>query len=192
MKGKKADISLFSLFITFFMIGAFSFGGGYAMLPVIEREISEKHKWVPKNELQDVFAITGCLPGAIALNTAAFTGYITRGIWGMVVAVCGNLLPSSIIVLFFCLVVSVVRDNSLVETAFFGIRPVVVALILYAAIKMAKESLCDNSARFLCLIAVFVAFVFPSMGMVPIILGGGCFGIILQNWKQINKKGNRT
>ncbi|SFL97892.1 chromate transporter [Pelosinus propionicus DSM 13327] len=182
-------VSLLELFTTFFKIGAFSFGGGYAMLPVIAREISEQRSWVKKEELQDVFAITGCLPGAIALNAAAFTGYITRGVGGMIIAVCGNLLPSVVVVIALCTAVALVRDNPVVEAAFLGIRPAVVALIAYAAFNMAKGSLKDGFAFTLCLVALAVAIFVPAVGVVPIVLLGGLAGLAGQKVKRMKLKG---
>lgn len=183
----KQDVYLLSqnvkfrdLFIVFFKIGMSSFGGGYAMLPVIEREIVQRRNWIRKEDIQDVFAITGCLPGAIALNAAAFTGYLTRGVKGMLIAVCANLLPSVLIVGSLCAALAFVRNNPVIEAAFLGIRPAVVALIAYAAYSMAKNTLKDSWAIVLCAVALSVCSLLPSIGIIPVVFLGGLAGWLVR------------
>jgi chromate transporter len=176
---KKVKVGLGELFMVFLKIGAVSFGGGYAMLPVITYELCQKRHWIAEEEMQNVFAVTGCLPGAIALNAAAFTGYITRGIRGMVAGAVGNLLPSVVIVSVLCLAASAVKGNWAVEAAFCGIRPAVIVLIAYAAVRMGKESLRDIWSWGLCLLAVLVCIFMPQVNIFFVILFGGAAGIIL-------------
>ncbi|HWR45626.1 chromate transporter [Sporomusa sp.] len=170
---------LTDLFITFSKIGAFSFGGGYAMMPVIEREVVDQKKWIGSEHIADIFTVTGCLPGAIGLNVAAFIGYKLRGIPGAIVSVCGNLLPSALIVLALSMMLLIVKSNPLFEAAFSGIRPTVVGLILCAAFRTGKTSLQSRGAKVLCVAASLVS-VMVSDATIPVILAGGIIGYVSQ------------
>ena len=124
---------LSQIYISFLKLGSMSFGGGYAMIPLIEREAVEEKKWVEKEKLVDVFAVSESLPGAIALNSSAFVGYTVAGTPGAVAALAGNLTPSVIIVLTLSVLFARYSDNPVVSSAFSGIYPVITGLILYAA-----------------------------------------------------------
>jgi len=132
-----------TLFLTFLRIGAFTIGGGYAMLPLIQREVV-KHKWLTEEEFFDIFAVTQSLPGVFAVNISVFVGYRIRGIRGSLICALGTILPSFIIILAIALFFTQARQNSWVEKIFKGLRPAVVALIAapcVSAIKSMKISL---------------------------------------------------
>ena len=131
---------LFDLFRAFFTIGALTFGGGYAMLPMLEREIVSKHKWATSEELLNYFAIGQCTPGVIAVNTATFVGHKIRGVIGGIVATLGVVAPSIVIITIIALVLQNFMDIAWVQHAFAGIRVAVCALITASVVKLFKSN----------------------------------------------------
>lgn len=129
---------LATLFWSFFKIGAFTFGGGYAMIPLIEREVIDHRRWVKREEFLDLLTLAQSAPGPIALNTAVFVGYQLRGLWGAVSAILGIVIPSFVVILLVAILFSDIRHNAWVEAAFKGMRPAVVALIVAPVLKLAK------------------------------------------------------
>lgn len=127
---------LLKLFWTFLLIGSVSFGGGYAMIPVIETEVSN-NEWMTTQEFTDVIAIAGMSPGPIATNSAIFVGYQTAGILGAIFSAIGMVLPSLIIVLVIASFFKQINNHKLVKSSFYGLRPVITGLIIYAAISFA-------------------------------------------------------
>ena len=127
---------LFDLFWTFCKIGALTFGGGYAMLPLIQREIVENKKWSTEKEILDYYAVGQCTPGVIAVNTATFIGYKLRGIIGGIVATLGVIFPSIVIILIIATFLQNFADLAIVQSAFAGIRVAVVALIITTVVKL--------------------------------------------------------
>ena len=132
---------LWELFRSFFMIGAMTFGGGYAMLPMLEREIVQKHKWAPQEEILNYFAIGQCTPGIIAVNTATFVGHKVKGVWGGIAATLGVVSPSLVIITVIAMVLENFMDILWVQNAFAGIRVAVCALILSSVLKMGKSNI---------------------------------------------------
>lgn len=130
---------LLKLFLTFFKIGAFTFGGGYAMIPLIQRETVENNKWISDEDMLDIIAIAESTPGPIAINTATFIGYKTAGVWGSFFATLGTVLPSFVIILIISLLLRQFEDLKPVVYAFTGIRAGVLALILKAFFTMYKK-----------------------------------------------------
>lgn len=128
------------LFWSFFKIGLFTFGGGYAMLPMMQREITEKHKWATEEEVLDCYAIGQSTPGIIAINTATFIGYRTGGVFGSLAATLGMVTPSLIIITALSTVILLYRDNPYVQKALLGIQGAVVALVGVSIIKMAGKA----------------------------------------------------
>ncbi len=128
------------LFITFFRIGAFTIGGGYAMIPLIQREIVEKRKWIPSQEFIDMLAIAQSVPGVMAINTSVFVGYKLKGVKGSLVTALGCALPSFLIILVLAAFFTEFSGNQFIERMFKGIRPAVVALIAAPLWKMAKSA----------------------------------------------------
>lgn len=129
---------LWQLFWTFFKIGAFTFGSGYAMLPMIEKEVVDRRRWFDKEAFYDQLSLAQSAPGPVALNTAVFVGYRQRGPLGAVIAVLGSVIPSFAILLAVAFLLNDFRGNNYVEAAFKGIRPAVVALIAVPFIRMLK------------------------------------------------------
>lgn len=130
---------LFLLFRTFLKIGLFTFGGGYAMLPLIEREVIGKGRWgIEKQEFLDLLTLAQTVPGPIALNTAVFIGYKSRGYAGAVATALGIVVPSFVIILLIAILFADIRHNPFVDAAFKGMRPAVVALIVVPVISLAR------------------------------------------------------
>lgn len=132
--------SLLKIFSVFFKIGAFTLGGGYAMISLIRREVVEKEQWVDEEEFVETLAIAQSAPGPIALNTAIFVGYKARGIKGVWASALGTILPSFVIILLIAIFFADFKENPGVERVFKGIRPVVVALIAAPLWQMAKSA----------------------------------------------------
>lgn len=130
---------LVDIFMTFFKIGAFTIGGGYAMLPIIQKEVVENKKWLGEQEFLDSIAVTNSLPGPLAINCATFVGYKTAGYAGAISAALGAVMPSFLIILIIAVFFGTIQDNAIVEYVFDGIRPAVVALIAYALVKLVKS-----------------------------------------------------
>ncbi len=135
--------TLASLFLTFAKVGVCTFGGGYAMLPILQREIVEKKGWATEEELADYFAIGQCTPGIIAVNTATFVGQKLRGIPGGVLATLGVVFPSAVIIMALAAFLQTFAQMPIVIHAFAGIRACVCALILSSVIKLSRNSLVD-------------------------------------------------
>ena len=131
---------LWQLFLTFFKIGAFTFGGGYAMIPLIQREAVERRHWVSDEDILEIIAIAESTPGPIAINAATFVGYKTRGFWGAFCATFGVVLPSFVIITLISFVLQEFESLRVVKYAFFGIRAGVLALILKALWSMFQKS----------------------------------------------------
>ena len=130
--------SLFELFRSFFKIGMFTFGGGYAMVPLIEAEVIERRRWLAQNEFLDLLTLAQSSPGPIAINTSVFIGYKVRGLKGAVAASLGATLPSFLIILIVAIFFAGIRHNPVIDAAFKGMRPAVVALIIGPVISLAR------------------------------------------------------
>ena len=130
------------LFVTFFKIGAFTFGGGWAMISIIEREIVDKHHWLEKEEFLDLLAVAQSLPGILAVNISVAVGDKLRGVKGSVCAALGTILPSFMIILAIAIFLTpdMIKNNSILSPVFKGIRPAVVALIVAPVISAAKAA----------------------------------------------------
>lgn len=178
---------LFMLFCAFCKIGAFTFGGGYAMLPMLEREIVTKYKWATMEEIMDYFAIGQCTPGVIAVNTATFIGYKKQGIIGGIVATLGVVFPSVIIISVIASVLSTIYKNPIVQHAFKGVGVAVCAILVQAVLKIGKSGL---SGWFTWVIAVlsFILLLFFSVSPIVIIVVAGISGIA---YKAITSRNNK-
>ncbi|WP_288237189.1 chromate transporter [uncultured Alistipes sp.] len=129
---------LSTIFFSFLKIGMFTFGGGYAMLPLIEQELITKRKWIEQKEFLDLLTLAQSVPGPIAVNTSVFVGYKVRGFGGAVAALLGSVLPSFVIILVIAIFFADIRHNPVVDAAFKGMRPAVVALIIGPVISLAR------------------------------------------------------
>ena len=168
---------LLKLFIAFFKIGAFTFGGGYAMIPIIEKEVVDKNHWLSKEEFMDMLAVVQSLPGPIAINSSVYIGYKISKFWGSLVCALGAALPSFIIILLAAIVFTDIQDNPTIEKVFKGIRPAVVALIVVPVIFMAKTAKVTWETLWIP-IAVAVLVVFLGLSPAYIILLAGAGGIL--------------
>lgn len=153
---EREQVRLDRLFMSFLKIGLFTFGGGYAMVPLIKQEVTANNKWVPEQDFVDLLTIAQSAPGPIALNSAAFVGYKNRGYIGALSALSGIVLPSFVIILILAIGFASIRENAIVEAAFKAMRPVVVALILNPTISLMKGM---NPVMIGVMIASMVLFV---------------------------------
>jgi len=181
---------LFKIFWIFFKIGAFTFGGGYAMIPLIEREMVEKQGWISEKEIVDIFAVSESVPGAIAINSATFIGYKIAGFWGAIFAMFGVVLPSFLVITAIAAVFIRFQDLPVVKAAFEGIRATVVALIVMAAIKVTKSAIKDKVGIFIMVVA-FALLVFASLHAILIIILGAITGLLL-NWRARREGGKNA
>lgn len=169
--------SLFKLFYTFASIGAITFGGGYAMLPFLEREVVEKNKWATDNEILDYYSLAQCTPGIIAVNVSTFIGYKERGLVGAIVATIGMVFPSLIIITVIAAILTNFSNNEYVNMAFAGIRVSVCALILNSIIKLSKKSIIDKISLII-FIAIIIVLFFTSISTIFIVVIGILLGLI--------------
>jgi chromate transporter len=177
---------LFELFITFAKLGAVTFGGGYAMLPIIQREIVEKKKWATEEEVLDYYAIGQCTPGVIAVNTATFIGQKKKGVSGGIAATLGVVFPSVIIITVIAAFISNFADYPIVRNAFAGIRVCVTVLILNAIIKLWKKSVVDKVTFAIFLAVSVLSFVF-DVSPIVFVVAAALIGIIVKNL-EVRKK----
>lgn len=168
---------LWKIYIAFFKIGLLTFGGGYAMLPMIEKEVVEKHKWATLDEVMDYFAISQCTPGVIAVNTATFIGYKEKGIIGGIVATLGVITPSIIIITVIATILKTFYENHYVKAAFQGIGVAVCAVLVQAVMKIGKAGIVDWFTALLA-IAAFCVSMFLPVSPIVIILPAGILGVI--------------
>lgn len=176
------------IYNTFLKLGCTGFGGGFSIIPLIEREVVEKKRWVDKEKMIDIFAISSSLPGATALNASAFAGYAVCGIPGAIAALLGNMTPSVIIVLALSVVYSKISTYSVVKSAFKGIYPVIVGLISYAAYNIGKTAIVDLIG-ILLVIATLVCSIYFATDPIPLIIAGAVIGILIRIIRPLlNKK----
>lgn len=168
---------LLNLFTAFFRIGILTFGGGYAMLPMLEKEVVEKHKWATMEELMDYFAISQCTPGVIAVNTATFVGTKKGGIIGAIAATLGVVTPSVIIISAVASVLSAVYENPVVKHAFAGIAVAVSAVLVQAVLKVCKSGVVDVFTTIVAILSYVLAFVF-DVPTIPIIVAAGVSALV--------------
>lgn len=168
---------LADLFLTFARIGGFTFGGGYAMLPMLQKEVVEARHWTTEDELMDYYAIGQCTPGIIAVNTATFIGYKQRGILGGIAATLGVIAPSMVIITVIAAFIKGFADIPAVAQAFAGIRACVCVLIFNAVVRLGKKSLISKTAvAIFCVILALSLFTDLSPALLVIL--AGLFGVI--------------
>ena len=163
---------LVTLFISFFKIGIMTFGGGYAMLPMLENEIVTKNKWATMEEIMDYFAIGQCTPGVIAVNTATFVGYKKKKVIGGIAATLGVITPSIIIICLLAGVIDIISDNVYVKRAFAGISISVCALIFQAVTKLVKSSVKDVFTGIIAVAAFLLMMFFDVSPIVIVVISG--------------------
>ena len=183
---------LFELFFTFFKIGLFTFGGGYAMISQIKENVVEKHKWLTEDELLQIIAIAEATPGPIAINMATYVGYKRKGVFGSAFATLGVVMPSFIIIFVISMFAEEFKQNQYVKYAFHGIKAAVAFLILKTGLNMfikMKKKLYPVIAFSVVFIMMLLFEVLQiSFSAIYFILIGGLAGIILYSVLNVNKK----
>lgn len=165
------------MFYSFFKIGAFTIGGGYAMIPLIEKEVVDRKQWIEREEFLDMLALAQSAPGPIAINTAVFVGYKMDGVKGVFFTLLGSVLPSFLIILIVAAFFVGIKDSVAVERAFKGIRPAVVALIAAPVIRMGKSAKITRKTIIIPIIAtILVAFL--KVTAVYVIIAAAILGIV--------------
>lgn len=168
------------LFITFFKIGLFTFGGGYAMLPMLESEVVSKKKWATYDELMDFYAVSQCTPGVIAVNVATLIGYDEKKVPGAIVATAGVICPSIIIIVLIASLLTNFADLPVVQHALAGIRIAVCVLILKAVIKLMKNGIKDIWGVLIFIGALLCTW-FSLLNTVMVVIIAACLGIAISS-----------
>ncbi len=171
--------TLLKLFFAFAKIGAVTFGGGYAMLPILQRDIVEKHSWATEDELMDYFAIGQCTPGVIAVNTATFIGKKQKGILGGIFATLGVVFPSVVIVSIIAAFISNFAEISYVQHALAGIRVCVCVLIFNSVLKLSKSALVDKWSVLIFAVVLILSLLF-NVSSAYLVLGAGFAGYVIK------------
>lgn len=179
------------LFLTFFKIGAFTFGGGYAMFPAFKRELSEKRNWVTEEDLMDCYAIGQCTPGVIAVNTASFVGFKTKGVLGAIFSTLGMITPSLIIITLIAAVVGNFSDNPIVASALEGIRVAVCGMVVVTIYQLIKKNIVDIFSAIIALATFFVIVIF-DVSTVYAVIASAVIGIIVSAIRKKTKKGGEN
>ncbi len=180
---------LSELFFTFAKIGVFTFGGGYAMLPMLQKEVVENKKWATQEELMDYYAIGQCTPGVIAVNTATFIGHKIKGVSGAIWATLGVIFPSIVIIGIIAAFLTAFQDIKIIQWAFGGIRAAVVALIANSVIKLGKKSIVDITAFAIFFIVTLLSF-FTDLSPVIFVISAGICGLVI-NLFRVKKEENK-
>ena len=170
--------SLLTLFLTFAKVGVMTFGGGYAMLPILEREVVTNHGWTTSEQMLDYYAIGQCTPGIIAVNVSTFIGYKTRGVLGAIVATLGMVFPSMLIITALASVLKMFQDNEYVRKAFAGIRIAVCALMVSAVIGLVKKAV-SNIPTAIVAVAALLLQIFLGVSPILIVVCAVAFGLIM-------------
>lgn len=178
---------LLEIYISFFKMGAVTFGGGYAMLPILQREAVEKKNWISKEEVMDYYAVSQGLPGIIAVNVAVFIGYHRRKVAGGIAAAFGVVSPCLVIITIIAAFLSNFQDNIYVKHAFAGVSVCVAALILDAVIGLWKKGVKDGLCLAICIV-VFCVTEFLDISPILFIVGAAILGIVVKSF-QIKKEG---
>ncbi len=165
------------LFLTFFRIGAFTFGGGYAMIPLIQKEVVDNEEWLQEKDILDIIAIAESTPGPIAINSATFVGYKVAGVFGAMAATLGVVLPSFVIILTLSYVIEQFNHIDAVKYAFNGIRAGVLALILKAMYSMYRS--CPKGIfSYIIMAGAFIAVALLGISTIYVIIGCAVLGIV--------------
>jgi len=175
--------SLFSLFLTFLKIGAFTIGGGYAMIPLIRREVIDKHHWLDDKTFLDGLAASQSCPGPIAVNFSVYIGMHLKGFWGMIVAVLGTVLPSFVFIVIIAALFTQYAQLTLVQKAFHALKPAVVALIASPLLQMTRSSQIKPAFLWVpVLVMILVAFL--NISPIWIIMTTIIFSVLQSLWQK--------
>jgi chromate transporter len=179
LRGDDVNWKLFrELFTSWFKIGLFTFGGGYAMLPLIEKEVIDRRQWSTQEEILDIFALSQSLPGAIAINSAIFLGYRLGGVSGAVVSAVGVVLPSLLVILAIAVSFAKLKGSESVMAAFAGIRAAVAGLVAAAAVRIARSSVRNLTAVGFAAVSLGISL-FTEIHAAWVILVGALAGIVI-------------
>lgn len=176
---------LWEMFVTFFKIGAFTFGGGFAMIPIIKQEVVEKKNWIKDEDFIDIISIAQSSPGPIAVNSSIYIGYRIKGFSGAFFSALGTVMPSFIIILVIARFFSQFSDNIIIEKIFMGIRPAVVALIFSAIYGLVRNAHFNYMQIFLAIITA-LTIVFLNINPIYMIILGISISIIINKIKDKN------
>ncbi len=171
------------LYLTMAQVGVCTFGGGYAMLPILQRTVVEKKGWITEEQLADYYAVGQCTPGIIAINTATFTGYQVRGVWGGIVATLGMATPSVLIIAIIAAFLEHFADIPWVVHAFAGVRACVCALVLCSVIKLFKGAVKDIAGGIIFALALILA-VFLGLSPILLVVLAGLAGVCVRQVKR--------
>ena len=174
---------LIELFLAFARIGGLTFGGGYAMLPMLQREVVENKKWATEAELMDYYAVGQCIPGVIAVNTAVFVGNKVKGLFGAIAASLGVISPSIAIIVAIAAFIQSFSELEIVQNAFAGIRVAVCVLILTAVMKLFKKAIVDKFT-FILFAIVFGLTVFVDISPIIFVIIAAIAGIVVKCMKE--------
>ena len=178
---------IFQIFLTFLKIGAFTFGGGYAMIPFIKKETVEKKHWINDEDILEIVAIAESTPGPVAVNASTFVGYKVAGFWGAFMGTLGVVLPSFVIIMFLSFIIRSFQNIRIVKYAFFGIRAGVLALIVRAAYLMYRQ-VDKNLLSHIVMVGAFICVAIFNLNILAVILGCAVIGIA----GALIEKGRRT
>jgi chromate transporter len=175
--GKASSMNIYAdIFLTFSQVGAFTFGGGYSMLPIVQREVVERRGWVSEQEVLDFYSISQVMPGIIAVNTSIFIGNKVKGRRGGVLAALGVAFPSLIIIMVIAAFIANFVDLPAVQDAFAGIRACVFVLILRSILKLFKGAVVDIFTLALCVV-IFLLSVFTDINPILYVVGAGLLAV---------------
>lgn len=185
MREKRARV--WELFLVFLKIGAFTFGGGYAMIPLIQREMADNKKWISEKDILDIVAISESTPGPIAVNAATFVGYQVAGVAGAAAATFGVVLPAFCIIACLATILPKLEQFQAVQYAFWGIRVGVLALLLRALLTMYHQ--CKKTVFAVCvMLAAFICVAILQMNTIVVLIGCAAAGILLTMEKEGTRK----
>jgi len=179
---------LLDLFLTFARVGGLTFGGGYAMLPMLQQEVVGKRHWATEEEIMDYYAIGQCTPGIIAVNVATFVGYKNKGVVGAIFSTFGMVFPSLVIITLIAAFLQNFAELSLVQNAFAGIRICVGVLVLNAVVTLWKKGVKDKVTMAICLL-VFAGMTFLDLSPIVFVIGAGVCGWLA---KSLGGKNDKT
>ena len=182
--------SLWDLFISFAKIGAFTFGGGYAMLPMLKKEVVEKHKWTTEEELLNYYAVGQCTPGVIAVNTGTFIGHKERGVLGGIIATLGVITPSFLIILLIAAFLNGFQNNEYVIHALAGIKVAVAALVTNAVIGLWKKGVKDLLGIIIFLVVLALSL-FLDVSPIWVVIAAIILGFVYGRFNNKAKGGNK-
>jgi chromate transporter len=179
----------FQLFKTFLGIGAFTIGGGYAMLSLVEKAVVQKKKWIGKDDFWNLIVVVQTIPGVFAVNTALYIGHKLKGVKGALCAALGAVIPSFVIICLVAMFFAEIKDDAVVKRIFTGIRPCVVALILAPALQMVKSAKITWKTAFIPVVAAFLVW-WCGVSPVYIIIAAALGGLLLgtYSYRRMQKK----